>query len=83
MERGRGRDPDERRAAAEARARAREGRDETAYEQEEAEFERRSPEGREMSRHYGGPNVYGRRRLFAAAALVALVFVLFLLLSGC
>lgn len=90
MERGGGRSPEERRAAAEARARA---RDERPAEPEERapvdddrideELVRRSPEGRHMSRHYGGADVYGRRRLFGAAALVVLVFVLFLMLGGC
>jgi hypothetical protein len=90
MERG-GRSPDERRAAAEARARARGGReedpasprDEVDEERIDEELVRRSPEGRPMSRHYGGEDVYGRRRLFGAAAIVALIFVLFLLLQGC
>jgi hypothetical protein len=84
MERGGGRSPDERRAAADARARARGGREDDPDEERiDEEPARRSPEGRPMSRHYGGEDVYGRRRLFGAAAIVALIFVLFLLLQGC
>jgi hypothetical protein len=91
MERGGGRSPEERRAAAEERARAREERPDEPQEPGEPvdeerideELVRRSPEGRPMSRHYGGPDVYGRRRLFFAAAVVALIFVLFLMLGGC
>jgi hypothetical protein len=37
----------------------------------------------EMSRHYGGPDVYARRRMIAIAAFVAVVVLLFLLLGGC
>jgi hypothetical protein len=93
MERSGGRSPEERRAAAEARAREREQREDLGEERPQRtpseeqrideEISRRSPEGRPMSRHYGGEDVYGRRRLFAAAAVVGLVFVLFLLLYGC
>lgn len=89
MERGGGRSPDERRAAAEARARARDeapeqlDRSESEEQRVDEEIGRRSPEGRPMSRHYGGDDVYGRRRMFAAAAAVALIFVVFLLLFGC
>jgi hypothetical protein len=88
MERGGGRSPEERRAAAEARARVRDDRPEDSREpldedRIDDEIQRRSPEGRVMSRHYGGDDVYGRRRLFAAAAIVAAIFILFLLLGGC
>ena len=91
MERGGGRSPEERRAAAEARARVRGDREAEAPAEGEPmdedrideELVRRSPEGRPMSRHYGGEDVYGRRRLFGAAAIVALIFVLILLMQGC
>jgi hypothetical protein len=91
MERGGGRSPEERRAAAEARARDRGDRPESTQDSREPrdedriddEIQRRSPEGRAMSRHYGGDDVYGRRRLFAVAAAVAAIFILFLLLHGC
>src|SRR5205085_2533888 len=93
MDRGAGRDSEQRRAAAEERARARASR-EAAPDRDEGgepvdedrvdqELRRSSPEGRPMSRHYGGPDVYGRRRLFAGAAVVAIVIILFLLLGGC
>jgi hypothetical protein len=36
-----------------------------------------------MSRHYGGPDVYARRRLIALGAFVVVVVLLFLLLGGC
>jgi hypothetical protein len=91
MERGAGRSPEERRAAAEARARARDERPEEPQEPREPvdedrideELVRRSPEGKPMTRHYGAADIYGRRRLFAAAGIVALIFVLFLMLGGC
>jgi hypothetical protein len=88
MERGGGRSPEERRAAAEARARDRDDRPEGPGEpldedRIDGEIQRRSPEGRVMSRHYGGDDVYGRRRLFAVAGAVAVIFILFLLLHGC
>ena len=82
---GRGaRGPDERRAAAEARARARAGQpvdDETAGGSSSAR--RDAADARPMSRHYGGADVYGRRRLYVVLAGVALVILLFLLLSSC
>jgi hypothetical protein len=89
MERGGGRSPEERRAAAEARARARDelpeqlDRSESEEQRVDEELVRRSPEGKPMSRHYGAADIYGRRRLFAAAGAAALIFVLFLLLGGC
>ena len=90
MDRGGGRSPEERWAAAEARARARDERPEDLDRAEpvdedriDEQLVRRSPECRPMSRHYGGDDVYGRRRLFFAAAVVALIFVLFLMLGGC
>jgi hypothetical protein len=36
-----------------------------------------------MSRHYGGADVYGRRRLYAGLAVVAFIIILFLMLGGC
>jgi hypothetical protein len=37
----------------------------------------------EMSRHYGGPDVYMRRRLIAGAAVIVLIVLIFLLVGGC
>jgi hypothetical protein len=36
-----------------------------------------------MTRHYGGPNVYLRRRLVALGVVVVLIVVIFLLVGGC
>jgi hypothetical protein len=36
-----------------------------------------------MTRHYGGPNVYLRRRLVALGVVVLLIVVIFLLVGGC
>jgi len=36
-----------------------------------------------MSRHYGGADVYGRRRLIAGVAILIAVLVLFAMLGGC
>jgi len=36
-----------------------------------------------MSRHYGGADVYGRRRLIAGACILIAVLVLFAMLGGC
>ena len=82
MESG-GRTPDDRRAAAEARARARRG-EPTATGDEEL-IEGTDPRGAEgqMSRRYGGPDVYMRRRLLALAAVIVLIIAIFLLLGGC
>jgi hypothetical protein len=81
MESG-GRTPEERRAAAEARARAR--RDEPAAGDDEL-MEGTGPRGAEgaMTRHYGGPDVYVRRRLIAGAVVVVLIVLIFLLLVAC
>lgn len=82
MEHGGGRSAEERRAAVEARARAREGRVETGDEEllggggEPA----RAPEG--VSRHYGGADVFARRRLIAAIAIVVVALVL-IAVVGC
>ena len=78
-----GRSPDERRAAAEARARARSGEPPATGDEElVGGTGRRGAEG-EMSRHYGGPDIYMRRRLFAGAAAIVLIIALFLLVGGC
>jgi hypothetical protein len=36
-----------------------------------------------MTRHYGGPDVYMRRRLIAIAAVIILIVLVFLLVRGC
>jgi hypothetical protein len=78
-----GRSSEERRAAAEARARARSGEPPaTADEELLGGTGPRGPEG-EMSRHYGGPDVYMRRRLIAGAAVIVVIILLFLLIGGC
>jgi hypothetical protein len=78
-----GRSPEERRAAAEARARARSG--EPPATGDEELLEGAGPRGAEgeMDRHYGGPDVYMRRRLMAGAAVIVLIVVIFLLVGGC
>jgi hypothetical protein len=78
-----GRSPEERRAAAEARARARRG--EAPASGDEDLLEGSGPRGAAgpMSRHYGGPDVYMRRRLIAGAAVVVLIVLIFLLVGGC
>ena len=82
MESG-GRTPEERRAAAEARARSRRG--EPADTGDEELLEGAGQRGAEgpMTRHYGGPDVYVRRRLIAVAAVVVLIIAIFLLVGGC
>jgi hypothetical protein len=78
-----GRSPEERRAAAEARARARSGEPSATGDEELLEGTgQRGAEG-PMSRHYGGPDVYMRRRLIAGAAVIVLIVVIFLLVGGC
>jgi hypothetical protein len=78
-----GRSPEERRAAAEARARARTGEPPATGDEELLEGSgQRGPEG-EMSRHYGGPDLFMRRRLIAGAAVIVLIVVAFLLVGGC
>jgi hypothetical protein len=78
-----GRSPEERRAAAEARARARSGEPPATGDEELLEGTgQRAAEG-PMSRHYGGPDVYMRRRLIAGAAVIVLIVVIFLLVGGC
>jgi hypothetical protein len=78
-----GRTPDERRAAAEARARARSG--EPAATGDEELLDGEGPRGADgpMSRHYGGPDLYMRRRLIAGAAVIVLIVLIFLLVGGC
>jgi hypothetical protein len=77
-----GRSPEERRAAAEARARARRGEPATG---DEELLEPAGPSGAEgeMERHYGGGDVYLRRRLIALGAVIVLIVVIFLLVGGC
>jgi hypothetical protein len=78
-----GRSPEERRAAAEARARARAGESpETGDEERLREAGPRGARG-EMSRHYGGGDVFRRRRLIVAAAIIVVLLLLFLLVVGC
>jgi hypothetical protein len=36
-----------------------------------------------MSRHYGGPDVYMRRRLLAGAAVIVFIVLIFVLVGGC
>jgi hypothetical protein len=92
METG-GRTPEERRAAAEARARARsdeppatgdeESLDDTG-ERGDDDARARAGATRRMSvRHYGGPDLYMRRRLIAGAAVIVLIVLIFLLVGGC
>jgi hypothetical protein len=78
-----GRSPEERRAAAEARARARSG-DPPATGDEEL-IGGSGPRGAdgEMSRHYGGPDLYMRRRLLAIGGAIVVIVLLFLLVVGC
>jgi hypothetical protein len=78
-----GRSPEERRKAAEARARARSGEPPATGDEELLDGD--GPRGAEgpLSRHYGGPDVYMRRRLIAGAAVIVLIIVIFLLVGGC
>jgi hypothetical protein len=82
MESG-GRTPEERRAAAEARARAR--TDEPPETGDEELLEPAGPRGAEgqMDRHYGGGDVYLRRRLIALAVVIVVIVLIFLLVGGC
>jgi hypothetical protein len=81
MESG-GRTPEERRAAAEARARARRGEPAATDDEELLGGGPRGAEG-QMSRHYGGLDVYLRRRLLAVGAVIVLIIAIFLLVAGC
>ena len=78
-----GRSPEQRRAAAEARARARQG--EPLDTGDEELLGGTGPRGADgpMSRHYGGPDVYMRRRLIAGGAAIVLIILIFLLVGGC
>jgi hypothetical protein len=78
-----GRSPEERRAAADARARARSG--EPPATADEELLGGSGPHGAEgpMSRHYGGPDVYMRRRLLAGAAVIVFIVLIFVLVGGC
>ena len=78
-----GRTPEERQAAAEARARARRG--EPPETGDEELLEGAGPRGAEgqISRHYGGPDVYMRRRLVAAGVAIVVIILIFLLAGGC
>ena len=82
MEAG-GRSPEERRAAAEARARARRG--EPPATGDEELIGGSGPRGADgpMSRHYGGPDLYMKRRLIAGGAAIVVILLLFVLLGGC
>ncbi|HSD23407.1 MAG TPA: hypothetical protein VLB79_03685 [Solirubrobacterales bacterium] len=82
MESG-GRTPEERRAAAQARARARRG--EPPATGDEELLEGSSPRGAEgqIERHYGGGDVYLRRRLIALGVVIVLIIAIFLLVGGC
>jgi hypothetical protein len=78
-----GRSSEERRAAAEARARARSGEAPATGDEELLEGTGQRGADGEMSRHYGGPDLYMRRRLIAGAAVIVLIIVIFLLVGGC
>jgi hypothetical protein len=78
-----GRSPEERRAAAEARARARGGEPPATGDEELVGGSGPRGADGEMSRHYGGPDLYMRRRLLAGGAVIVLIIALFLLVGGC
>ncbi len=88
-----GRSPEERRAAAEARARARSGEPPATGDEEllggtgqsgpDSARARDSATRDRSVRHYGGPDLYMRRRLMAGAAVVVLIVLIFLLVGGC
>jgi hypothetical protein len=90
MESG-GRTPDDRRAAAEARARAR--RDVLPATGDEEDLGGAGPSGADDARaragahmgirHYGGLDVYLRRRLVAGIVVIVLIVGIFLLVGGC
>ncbi len=92
MESG-GRSPEERREAADARARARRGEPPATGDDElpAATGRRGADEARTRAdatrqlgrRHYGGPDIYLRRRLIAGAAVIILIIAIFLLVGGC
>jgi hypothetical protein len=78
-----GRSSEERRAAAEARARARSGEPPATGDEELLEGTGERGADGPMSRHYGGPDLYMRRRLIAGAAVIVLIIAIFLLVGGC
>jgi hypothetical protein len=41
------------------------------------------PELESMGRHYGGADVYQRRRLIAIGGAILIILLLFLLIGGC
>ena len=91
MESG-GRTPEERRAAADARSRTRRGEPPATGEDL---LEEAGPPGAEdarardsttrdiKQRHYGGGDVYLRRRLVAIGVVIVLIIAIFLLVGGC
>lgn len=92
MESG-GRTPEERRAAAEARARARSDEPPATVDEDllEESGPRDEEDGRSRDiatrdvgqRHYGGGDVYLRRRLVALGVVIVLIIAIFLLVGGC
>jgi hypothetical protein len=82
MESG-GRTPEDRRAAAEARARSRSGEPPATGDEELIEGSGPRGADREMERHYGGGDVYLRRRLIALGVVIVLIIAIFLLVGGC
>ena len=82
MESG-GRTPEDRRAAAEARARARSGEPPATGDEELIEGSGPAGAEGEMDRHYGGGDVYLRRRLVALGVVIVLIIAIFLLVGGC
>ncbi|HEY1237680.1 MAG TPA: hypothetical protein VH391_07745 [Solirubrobacterales bacterium] len=81
---GRGRTPEERRAAAEARARSRRGESPETGDEEllEPAGPRGADDGLER-RHYGGGDIYLRRRLIALGVVIVVIVAIFLLVGGC
>ena len=92
MESG-GRSPEERRAAAQARAKARSGEPLDTRDEEllggdgprgvDSARARDSATRDTSVRHYGGPDLYMRRRLIAGAAVIVVIILIFLLVGGC
>ncbi|MGE5857220.1 MAG: hypothetical protein ACM31K_01900 [Solirubrobacterales bacterium] len=78
-----GRSPEERRSAAEARARARAGEPPATGDDELLSGSGPRGADRPMRRHYGGPDVYLRRRLLAGVAVIVFIVLIFLLVGGC
>ena len=82
MESG-GRTPEERRAAADARARARSGEPPATGDEELLEGAGESRPKGPVSRHYGGSDVYMRRRLMAIGLVIIIALLIFLIVGGC